>query len=66
MDPDLFRLVSMLGRGSSKVRGRVQFGSLLLRAAQTKHLDFGGSFRLIHRDRGSFDTQFCMEFVLLR
>ena len=33
--PDLFRLVSGLGGGSSLVRGRVQFGSLLLRADQT-------------------------------
>ena len=63
---DLFRLVSMLGHGSSKVGGRVQFGSLLLRADQTKHLDFGGSFWLIHRDGGSFDTQFCMAFILSR
>ena len=44
---DLFRLVSMLGCSSSKVGGRVQFSSLLLRADQTKHLDFGGSFWLI-------------------
>ena len=33
--PDLFKLVSMLGCGSSLVGGRVQFGSLLLRADQT-------------------------------
>ena len=47
MGPDLFRLVSMLGRGNSKVGGRVQFSSLLLRADKI-HLDFGGSFWLIH------------------
>ena len=47
--PDLFRLVSVLGRGSSQVGGkRVQFDSLLLRADKNKHLDFGGSFWLIH------------------
>ena len=34
MGPDLFRLVSVLGRGSSQVGGRVQFSSLLLRANQ--------------------------------
>ena len=44
----------------------MQFDSLLLRADQTKHLDFGGSFRLIHRDGGSFDTQFFMAFFLSR
>ena len=33
--PDLFRLVSILSVGSSLVGGRVQFGSLLLRADQT-------------------------------
>ena len=33
--PDLFRLVSVLSVGSSLVRGRVQFGSLLLRIDQT-------------------------------
>ena len=33
--PDLFRLVSVLGGGSSLVGGRVQFGSLLLRSDQT-------------------------------
>ena len=33
--PDLFRLVSDLGGGSSLVGGRVQFGSLLLRPDQT-------------------------------
>ena len=32
--PDLFRLVSLLGCGSSKVGGRVQFSSLLLRTDQ--------------------------------
>ena len=32
---DLFRLVSVLGCGNSLVGGRVQFGSLLLRADQT-------------------------------
>ena len=48
MGPDLFRLVSMLGRGSIQVGGRVQFSSLLLRADKNKHLDFGGSFWLIH------------------
>ena len=62
--PDLFRLVSVLGGGSSLVGGRVQFDSLLFRADQTKHLYFGGSFWLIHRDGGSFDTQFCMAFIL--
>ena len=40
----------------------MQFGSLLLRADQTKHFDFCGIFRLIHRDGGSFDTQFFMAF----
>ena len=33
--PNLFRLVSVLGGGNSLVGGRVQFGSLLLRADQT-------------------------------
>ena len=33
--PDLFRLVSGLGGGCSLVGGRVQFGSLLLRADET-------------------------------
>ena len=33
--PDLFRLVSVLGGGSSLVGGRVQFSSLLLRIDQT-------------------------------
>ena len=33
--PNLFRLVSKLGCGSRLVRGRVRFGSLLLRADQT-------------------------------
>ena len=33
--PDLFRLVSVLGGGSSLVGGRVQFRSLLLRTDQT-------------------------------
>ena len=33
--PNLFRLVSVLGCGNSLVGGRVQFGSLLLRAHQT-------------------------------
>ena len=32
---DLFRLVSVLGGGSSLVGGRVQFSSLLLRTDQT-------------------------------
>ena len=44
----------------------MQFGSLLLKADQTKHLDFGGSLLLIHRDGGSFDTQFCVAFILSR
>ena len=35
--PDLFRLVSVLGGGSSLVGGRVQFGSLLLRTDQTNN-----------------------------
>ena len=43
----------------------MQFSSLLLRADQTKHLDFGGSSWLIHREGNSFDTQFCMAFILL-
>ena len=34
--PDLFRLVSVLGWGSSLVGGRVQFGSLLLK---TNHIN---------------------------
>ena len=38
MGPDLFRLVSVLGGGSSLVEGRVQFGILLLRTAQTNTL----------------------------
>ena len=33
--PDLFRLVSGLGAGSSLVGGRVQFGNLLWRTDQT-------------------------------
>ena len=44
----------------------MQFSSLLLRANQTKHLDFSRSSWLIHRDGGSFDTQFCMAFILTR
>ena len=35
VEPVLFRLVSVLGGGSSLIGGRVQFGSLLLRTAQT-------------------------------
>ena len=58
MGPDLFRLVSVLRVGSSLVGGRVQL--LLLRTDQTKHLDFSGSFYLIHQEEGSFNTQFCM------
>ena len=42
----------------------MQFSSLLSRADQTKHLDFGGSSWLIHRDGGSFNNQICMEFIL--
>ena len=64
MGPDLFRLVSILGHGSSQVGGRVQFDSLLLRADKNKHLGFGGSFWLIHQEGNSFDTQFCMVFIL--
>ena len=33
--PDLFRLVSVLGEGSSLVGGRVQFSSLFLRTDPT-------------------------------
>ena len=66
MGPDLFRLVSGLGGGSSLVGGRVQFDSLLLRTDQTKHLGFGGSLWLIHQEGGYFDTQFCMTFILSR
>ena len=40
----------------------MQFSSLLLKADKSKHLDFGGSFWLIHQEGGSFDTQFSMEF----
>ena len=35
VDPDLFRLVNVLGGGSSLVGGRVEFSSLLLRTDQT-------------------------------
>ena len=42
----------------------MQFGSLLLRVDQTKHLDFDGNFWSIHQEGGSFDTQFCMAFIL--
>ena len=42
----------------------MQFSSLLLRADQTKHLDFGGSFLLIHQEGCYFDNQFCMAFFL--
>ena len=56
MGPDLFRLVSVLGGGSSLVGGRVQFGSLLLRTDKKKHLGFSGSLWLIHQEGGSFDT----------
>ena len=35
-DPDLFRLVSVLGGGNSLVGGKVQFGSLLLK---TNHIN---------------------------
>ena len=42
----------------------MQFSSLLLRADQTKHLDFGGIFSLSHQEGGSFNTQFCMAFIL--
>ena len=31
VEPNLFRLVNVLGLGGSLVRGRVQFGSLLLK-----------------------------------
>ena len=44
----------------------MQFSSLLLKADQPKHLDFGGSSWLIHRDGGPFDTQFYMAFILSR
>ena len=44
----------------------MQFGSLLLRTDQTKHLNFGGNFRLIHRDGGSFDTQFFYGILSLK
>ena len=44
----------------------MQFDSLLLRADKKKHLDFGGSFWLSHREGSSFDTQFCMAFILSR
>ena len=36
VDPDLFRLVNVLGYGSSLVGGRVQFGSSLLK---TDHIN---------------------------
>ena len=36
VEPDLFRLVNVLGLGSSLVGGRVQFGSLLLK---TDHIN---------------------------
>ena len=42
----------------------MQFDSVLLRADQTKHLDFGGSFWLIHHEGGYFNTQFCMAFII--
>ena len=42
----------------------MQFSSLLLRADQTKHLDFGGNLWLIHQEGGSFNTQFCLAFIL--
>ena len=64
MGPDLFRLVSVLGRGSNQVRGRVQFSSLLLKADKNKHLDFGGSSWLSHKERNSFNIQFCLAFIL--
>ena len=64
MGPDLFRLVSVLGRGSNQVGGRVQFSSLLLRADKNKHLDVGGSSWLSHKEGNSFDTKFCIEFIL--
>ena len=41
----------------------MQFSSLLLRADKI-HLDFGGSFWLIHQEGGSFITQFFMVFIL--
>ena len=44
----------------------MQFDSLLLRADQTKHFDFGGSSWLSHQEGSSFDTQFCMAFILSR
>ena len=40
MGPDLFRLVSVLGGGSSLVGGRVQFSSLLWKTDQTKREAF--------------------------
>ena len=36
VEPDLFRLVNVLGPGNSLVEGRVQFGSLLLK---TDHIN---------------------------
>ena len=36
VEPNLFRLVNVLGLGSSLVGGRVQFGSLLLK---TDHIN---------------------------
>ena len=42
----------------------MQFSSLLLRADKNKHLDIGGSSWLSHQEGNSFDTQFCMVFIL--
>ena len=62
---DMFRLVNVLGGGSSLVRGSA-FWQFIVENLLNKHLSFGGSLWLIHQEGGSFDTQFCMAFILSR
>ena len=66
MGPDLFRLVSILGCTSSFVGGESEVWQFIVESLSNKHLDFGGSSWLSHREGSSFDTPFCMEFILSR
>ena len=66
MGPDLFRLVSVLGGGSSLVGGESVVSQVIVENLSNKHLVFGGSSWLSHRGGSSFDTPFCMTFILSR
>ena len=66
MGPDLFRLVSVLGGGNSLVGGESAVWQFIVENGSNKHLGFDGSLWLIHQEGGSFDTQFCMAFILSR